>query len=139
MKPYPVVHFELPGEDTERMKKFYETAFGWKMETMGDDMGGYIVARTSESDPNEPSGRPKNPGMINGGLFKKSDDALMGSPSIVIAVDDIMESMEQVKAAGGTIHGEVLDIPTVGKFVSFIDTEGNRSSMIQPQGMGANA
>ena len=25
-KPNPVGHFELPGEDMERMKKFYETA-----------------------------------------------------------------------------------------------------------------
>ena len=26
----PVVHFELPAEDRERMAAFYTTAFGWQ-------------------------------------------------------------------------------------------------------------
>jgi len=26
----PVIHFELPAEDTERVRKFYESAFGWQ-------------------------------------------------------------------------------------------------------------
>ncbi|WP_394295705.1 VOC family protein [Candidatus Methanoperedens nitratireducens] len=25
----PVVHFEMPAKDKGRMRKFYETAFGW--------------------------------------------------------------------------------------------------------------
>ena len=37
-----------------------------------------------------------------------------------------------VKAAGGKVLGEPMEIPGVGKYVSFIDTEGNRVSMLQP-------
>ena len=62
-------------------------------------------------------------------------------PSVVIAVDDIRESMKKVKEAGGKIlggdpnkPGEPGDIPGVGLFCSFIDTEGNRVSMLQPLG-----
>ncbi len=28
----PVVHFEIPYENRERMAKFYESAFAWKLE-----------------------------------------------------------------------------------------------------------
>ena len=35
-------------------------------------------------------------------------------------------------AAGGQVLGEPMDIPTVGAYVAFLDTEGNRSSMLQP-------
>ena len=30
-KMNPVVHFEMPGADMDRMKKFYEETFGWQM------------------------------------------------------------------------------------------------------------
>jgi len=31
MKRSPVVHFEMPYENSERVKAFYENVFGWKM------------------------------------------------------------------------------------------------------------
>lgn len=31
----PVVHFEMPYDDHKRLSKFYEAAFGWKMQLMG--------------------------------------------------------------------------------------------------------
>jgi predicted enzyme related to lactoylglutathione lyase len=40
--------------------------------------------------------------------------------------------MSKVKGAGGEIVGEPVEIPGVGWFVSFVDTEGNRVSMIEP-------
>jgi len=42
--------------------------------------------------------------------------------------------MAKVRSAGGTVLGEPMDIPGVGAYVSFIDTEGNRVSMLQPIG-----
>lgn len=55
----PVVHFEMPAEDRERMATFYEKAFGWKMTKYGPEMGNYVVAETAEAD--EKTGRPKMP------------------------------------------------------------------------------
>jgi hypothetical protein len=51
---------------------------------------------------------------------------------VVIAVEDIKEHMKSVEEAGGKVLGEPSDIPGVGLYVSFFDTEGNRVSMLQP-------
>ncbi len=124
----PVVHFEMPYDDRERMAAFYESSFGWQMQMLGEDMGNYVTADTTESDVNG----PLKPGAINGGFYPKTSDGPASCPSIVVAVDDIGESMKKVTDAGGTVLGEPMDIPGVGRYVSFIDTEGNRVSMLQP-------
>ncbi|HSB46601.1 MAG TPA: VOC family protein [Candidatus Bilamarchaeum sp.] len=129
MKMNPVVHFELPAEDRKRMVEFYTKVFGWKADQMGPDMGNYVVVTTSESGKD---GRPKNPGSINGGLYEKTKDMGEAHPSVVIAVDDINEHMKIVEKAGGKIHGKPMDIPGVGAYVSFTDTEGNTLSLLQP-------
>ena len=67
----PVVHFEMGYKDKGRMVKFYETAFGWKAQQMGPEMGGYVVAQTTDTDEN---GMVKTPGNINGGFYAKSDN-----------------------------------------------------------------
>ena len=96
---------------------------------LGPEMGDYVLATTAESDE---TGRPKNPGVINGGFFPKSDDKPVQYPSVVIAVEDIKEHMKSVEEAGGKVLGEPMDIPGVGSYVAFVDTEGNRVSMLQP-------
>ncbi len=40
--------------------------------------------------------------------------------------------MKKVTDAGGRLLGEPMEIPGVGKYVSFFDTEGNRVSMLEP-------
>jgi uncharacterized protein len=124
----PVVHFEMPAEDRKRMAAFYTKAFGWRTQQLGEDMGNYVLATTTESDENG----PKKPGSINGGFYTKTDDMPAQYPSVVIAVDDIKESMKKVAQAGGKVLGEPMEIPGVGQYVSFFDTEGNRVSMLQP-------
>ena len=135
----PVVHFEMGYFDRERMKKFYETAFGWKMNQLGPEMGEYIVAHTAETDD---QGMVKTPGAINGGFYKKTDNPLSHAPSIVISVPDIYEAIKEVKANGGTILGamdangqvkmEPDNIPGVGLWISIQDSEQNRVSLLQP-------
>jgi predicted enzyme related to lactoylglutathione lyase len=124
----PVIHFEMPAEDKKRMASFYTRAFGWQTRQMGPEMGEYVVVTTIESDEKG----PKKPGAINGGFFQKTDDKPSQYPSVVIRVDDIKEHMKKVQEAGGKVLGEPVEIPTVGWYVSFLDTEGNRVSMLQP-------
>ena len=124
----PVVHFEMPHDVGERMAKFYASAFGWQMQMLGEEMGNYILAITTETDENG----PKKPGAINGGFFAKSPDCPAQQPSVVIAVDDIKESIKKVAEAGGKVLDEPMEIPGVGQYVSFTDTEGNRVGMLQP-------
>lgn len=129
----PVVHFEMPYEDRERMAKFYQDAFGWEIQLLGEEMGSYAVARTANEDV-----KPDVPrGAIGGGFFKRTKDNQY--PSVVIAVDDIREAMKKVAEGGGKVlSGHMADpsepdnIPGVGLYVAFTDTEGNRVSMLQP-------
>lgn len=124
----PVVHFEMPYDDPLRMSRFYERAFGWQNQALGPEVGNYVVATTTETV----DGRPSTPGAINGGFFPRKPDWPAQHPSVVIAVDDIGKAMALVKKAGGSVLGEPMEIPGIGKYVSFIDTEGNRVSMLQP-------
>lgn len=123
-----VVHFEMPYENKERMARFYQSAFGWQAKMLGEDMGNYVVATTTEST----DAGPTKPGAINGGFYAKKPDYPMQYPSVVIAVDDVKRSSEKITAAGGKVLGEPMSIPGVGQYVSFLDTEGNRVSMLQP-------
>jgi uncharacterized protein len=124
----PVVHFEMPYDDPARMSAFYEQAFAWQTQALGEGMGNYVLATTTATE----EGRPKAPGAINGGFFPKKADSPAQHPSVVVAVDDISASIERVQRAGGTVLGEPMEIPGVGMYVSFMDTEGNRASMLQP-------
>ena len=127
----PVVHFEMPAKDRKRMARFYTKAFGWKTQETGKDMGNYVVVTTTATGK---GGGPKKPGAINGGFYQKTRSMPAQYPSVVIAVKDIRKSMLAVKKAGGKVQGEPMDIPGIGPYVSFIDTEGNRISMLQPKG-----
>ncbi|HJW85373.1 MAG TPA: VOC family protein [Candidatus Brocadiaceae bacterium] len=129
----PVVHFEMPAEDKSRMSKFYERAFGWKTEQLGPEMGNYVLATTTETDENH---MIKTPGHINGGFYEKNGPDQ--HTRITIAVDDIREAMKKVEKAGGKVlggmqtPGEPDEIPGVGLYAIFVDTEGNRVSLLQP-------
>lgn len=124
----PVVHFEMPYDNRQRMAAFYQSAFGWQTQMLGEEMGHYVVAHTTETV----DGMVSTPGTINGGFFERKPDWPAQHPSVVIAVDDIRAAMQQVAAAGGDVLGEPMEIPGIGQYVSFMDTEGNRVSMLQP-------
>lgn len=128
----PVVHFELPSKDGPRMADFYSKTFGWNTIQMGADMGDYIVVQTGETDE---KGMLKQTNMINGGFFPSSD--AHHHPTVVIAVDDIQAAMQRVKDGGGKITGGSKpgvpdEIPGIGLYIAFEDTEGNRIAMLQP-------
>lgn len=127
----PVVHFEMPYKDENRVSKFYTNVFGWKMQMLGKEMGEYVLATTGDKDGHKDAPR----GVINGGFFPIKPDWPAQYPSIVIAVEDIKKAMEKIEAEGGKVLGEPVEIPGVGLYVSFIDTEDNRVSILQPNPM----
>lgn len=123
---YPVIHFEMPAEDRDRAKQFYESVFGWQITPMGPEMGDFSLAFTTATDTT--SRMPKKLGAINGGFYKRTrpDE----QTKVTILVDDIATIAKQVKAAGGRFlpaaqGGEVDEIPGVGLFATLIDPEGN--------------
>src|SRR5690348_12443781 len=101
----PVVHFEMPYDDRDRMAKFYSTAFGWEIKMLGEEMGNYVLATTAKPDAS--GGHPGAArGVIGGGFYKRNNDWPAQHPSIVIAVHDVRASMAKVAAAGGEVLGE---------------------------------
>ena len=128
-KMNPVVHFEMPAEDRNRMAVFYADAFGWKTKMLGEDMGNYVLVTTTETDD---IGMIKKPGAINGGFYPKNEETPDQYPTLVIGVEDIRAAMDNITAAGGKLLGEPMEIKDYGMYVSFYDTEGNKISMMQP-------
>src|SRR5690606_34013201 len=125
---HPVVHFEMPYEDQARVAAFYKKAFGWKMNITGAEYGGYVTAHTAETDEQN---MVKTSGAINGGFFPKSTPGTVPVTSVVISVDNMQEAMQNVTEAGGTIVREPVEIPGVGMWAVFTDSEGNRVSLMQ--------
>ena len=129
MSKNPVVHFEMPYTDQDRVATFYEKAFGWTMAKTGKEYGGYVTAATAETDANR---MVQTPGTINGGFFPDSPD-IQGPKvtRVVIGVEDIKTAMKDVEAAGGKVLGEPIEIPMIGLWVNFTDSEGNLVGLIQ--------
>jgi uncharacterized protein len=124
--PNRVVHFEIEAADPQRAKSFYSQAFGWQMQQMGEEMGNYIVVTT---------GDPKEPGGINGGIYGTPPGVSgkeVNAFACVIGVDNIDQARDKVKAAGGELMGEKMDIPGIGTFIRCKDTEGNIFTLLQP-------
>jgi predicted enzyme related to lactoylglutathione lyase len=128
-KPNPVVHFEMSAKDRERVSKFYDEAFGWKMVQMGEEVGKYVVAQTTETDD---EGMVKTPGNINGGFFFQDEKDEYQPPHVVISVDNLEESIKAVTDAGGKKVGEQMDIPGIGLYQGIEDTEGNNVGVLEP-------
>src|SRR5687768_17097029 len=120
-KMYPVIHFEMPAADPARVRKFYESAFGWETNSLGPDMGDFTLAFTTDTD--EKTRMPQKRGAINGGFFKRTEPA--EQTKITILVDDVRDAIKRIEAAGGKISGEPYEMPDVGLFATFTDTEGN--------------
>jgi uncharacterized protein len=123
--PNRIVHFEIEASDRERAKRFYSQAFGWELQQMGDEMGGYVVVIT---------GDPKEPGGINGGIYSSPPGSgkELNAFSCVVGVDNVDQAIDKVRSAGGEIFGDKMDIPGVGTFIRCKDTEGNYFTMLQP-------
>jgi len=121
----------MPYQDAERVAKFYTEAFGWNMQQMDEKMGNYVLAGTTETAENM---MPKTPGSINGGFYNQAD-APGSAVSVVISVDNLDEAMKAVETAGGKIEGEKMEIPGIGTYARFVDSEGNRVGMLQPAPM----
>jgi uncharacterized protein len=113
-----VVHFELPADDISRAKQFYDSVFGWGLQDVeGLD---YTSIMTVQVDENQ---MPTEPGAINGGLTSRSDEVKV--PVLTVDVESIDDTLKSVEAAGGSPVRPRTEIPGMGAYAYFRDTEGN--------------
>jgi uncharacterized protein len=114
-----IVHFEIPADDEGRARDFYRGVFGWQLQEM--EQMDYTIVMTTPVD--EKTQLPTEPGAINGGLMKRSADT--PSPVLTVDVESIDDSLKQIEAEGGTTVKPRTEIPGMGAFAYFKDTEGN--------------
>lgn len=111
-----VVHFEIPVDDGDRAIAFYQQALGWQLERWGPLEYWTTTAGDGEG--------------IGGALTRRTDE--LPSLMFYIGVDDVEAALRAVEDAGGRRLTDPLPIPTVGWSAFFLDTEGNRVGLFQP-------
>jgi uncharacterized protein len=84
------------------------------------DMG-YTTLRTVAVDDKQ---MPTEPGAINGGMMQRSPQ-VPASPVLTIEVASVSDALERVQVAGGSVVQPRTEIPGMGAFAYFKDTEGN--------------
>lgn len=120
-----VIHFEIQADDVNRAKAFYEKTFGWEIPQMMTEAEGGMNYWGLTTGAEGTTG-------INGGLYQRPADHKLYSYDCTIQVEDIDKAIAGVKANGGSIDGEKMEIPNVGWFVRAKDTEGNIFGLMQP-------
>ena len=115
----PVVHFEIYGDNPEKLGAFYRDVFGWQvMRAPGME---YWMLGTV---PVDEQFRPKEPGGINGGLMKRPMPDARCWMSYV-QVDQLEAAAKQIEAKGGKVLKARTPIPGMGAFMVVADPEGN--------------
>ena len=107
----PVVHFELLSNNPEKLSQFYEKVFAWKIQHIPEM--NYRVVDTGGQ------------GGINGGIIKpERKEPWPGNTTFYIDVEDLAAYRKRVVEAGGKILIEEQQVPGMGVFTLFSDTDG---------------
>jgi predicted enzyme related to lactoylglutathione lyase len=114
-----VVHFQIPVDDMNRAKKFYSKIFGWEIKETGMGVEYNLVTTT----PTDEEGMPKEPGGINGALYKR--ESPKEAPSVVINVPSIDDYLIKIEKAGGKVIWQKEPVGDFGLYAQIADTEGN--------------
>jgi uncharacterized protein len=107
-----IVHFDIPGDDAGRAKKFYSALFGWKFQPVPEMEYNLITTTNLDGTPG-----------VGGGLGKRMDPSQRMINYFGVASIDA--AMEQVKKLGGTLVTGKMAVPGMGYLCNCVDTEGN--------------
>ena len=121
-----VGHFEIPADNTERARKFYANAFGWKMNHMAEMDYTMVTTGAVGKD-----GMPTTPGYIGGGIGKRGGH--LHHPVVTIVVDEISDAEKAIEKNGGKIlqRKQPIGDGSMGHTGYFQDTEGNIVGLYQ--------
>jgi uncharacterized protein len=113
--PNPILHFEIPADDVERAKAFYQRTFGWTITPFPMPPGEECLGVTT---------RQKGEPGIDGGMMKRK---MPGQPfTNYITVASIDEMHQRIHANGGVVVMPKQEIGQgMGWISAFKDTENN--------------
>ena len=112
----PVTWFEITGEDTAKLQKFYADVFDWKLSPPDPAMGNYSML-TAEGH------------GIGGGI-----GGTMGGPArvtIYVEVADPQAYLDKIIRAGGKIVMPVTTITPEVTIAMFTDPAGHTSGLLK--------
>jgi predicted enzyme related to lactoylglutathione lyase len=121
---HTIVHFEIPADDVEKLRKFYGELFGWKIEKMPGPMEYWGIATVPVNE----KGMPQRPG-VNGGMMKRQNPE--HKPVNYIAVESVDEYVKKIEALGGRVIVPKTEVPGIGWWASALDPEGNQFAILQ--------
>jgi uncharacterized protein len=118
-----IVHFEIPSDDTERSKKFYNELFGWKIDKFPSPTGAqalpegmeYWMISTVDDKGNE---------AVDGGMMKRQSPQQQGITNY-FDVKSVQEYSARVEQLGGKFTSTKMPVPGMGYFAVCTDTENN--------------
>ncbi len=125
MIDHTIVHFEIPADDVEKLRKFYSLLFGWKIELMPGQVEYYGIYTV----PVDEKGMPLRPG-VNGGLMKKQSPEHKAVN--YVQVESVEEYTRKIVSLGGRIVVPRMEVPGVGWWALALDPEGNQFAILQP-------
>jgi uncharacterized protein len=117
----PVVHFEIIGQDAERLRSYYSELFGWEINAENPmDYG--IVAR---------EGNVNADGVGIGGGIGTGPEGYSGHVTFYIEVPDVEAALAKAESLGGTrMMGP--DEPMEGLVIGlFMDPEGHTIGLVK--------
>jgi predicted enzyme related to lactoylglutathione lyase len=116
MSNHPIVHIEISANDHAKAGEFYASVFGWQTKAFPEM--NYTTFDTGQG--------------VGGGFNPVKDDNLPGTIMVYINADNLDETLGKIKAAGGTVILESMDIPDVGTMAIFSDPTGNQLALLKP-------
>ncbi|MCL2476910.1 VOC family protein [Candidatus Bathycorpusculum sp.] len=122
---HTIVHFEIPASNMEKIKRFYEDVFGWKIIQAGGPIEYWII----QTVPTDNKGMTLRPG-INGGMYKRQTPE--GKPINYYSVESITDFLEKIVKLGGRVTQPKQEVPEVGWIAAAEDPEGNAFALIEP-------
>jgi predicted enzyme related to lactoylglutathione lyase len=103
-----ITHIEIPADDVDRAKRFYEAVAGWQFSEM-EGFPGYWLFRTGEGS--------------GGGLGQRGQSV----GSVIrdyITVPKLEEAVRAAEQNGGRVVTPVQDMPGMGRLAAVADSEG---------------
>jgi uncharacterized protein len=122
---HTIVHFEIPAQDVEKLKQFYEEVFSWKIIQYPGPIDYWVI----QTVPVDANGMPLRPG-VNGGMFRKQQPEI--KPINYFAVESINDYLAKILKLGGKVISPKQAVPNVGWIAAAEDPEGNQFALIQP-------
>lgn len=124
MVDHTVVHFEIPADDVEKLKEFYEKLFGWKIIKMPGPTEYWGI----QTIPVDEHGMLLRNG-VNGGIMKRQNSE--HKPVNYIAVESVDEYLKKIEDLGGRVVVPKMEVPGIGWWASALDPDGNQFAIMQ--------